>query len=313
MSYQTHSHERYAPKADRSYSDDVFHSRQELKQSAGPAADYPELTIQMVIQRMWVLIRRVLVALQYQGLQLSRKHGFQWQSLPWFKLAVLAGLAFLFFKKEFSLNINMTPSEAGVIMLNEEDNRPAHAAQMSVRVPATPTTAPAAPAQRANPFLAVAGDSEKTRRYKQYVQRFGKIAQQEMETYGVPASIKIAQGLLESDAGNSRLARQNNNHFGIKCFSRTCSKGHCSNFSDDSHKDFFRKYESAWESYRSHSQLLVNGKYKELLAHGTDYVAWAQGLKRIGYATAKHYDQKLIEIIERYQLTYLDEGLPVTL
>ena len=64
-----------------------------------------------------------------------------------------------------------------------------------------------------------------------------------MDKFGIPASITLAQGLLESNNGESRLTTKNNNHFGIKCFSRKCKKGHCSNFSDDSHKDFFRKYD----------------------------------------------------------------------
>ena len=321
MSYQTSSHERYAPRAGRAAQSDLFERAQTVNQTtrtdqANPTADTEPITLQQVLGHAWFLIRRLVVALQYQLFKRTGQTQVQWQRLPWFKLAVVAGLAFLFFKKEFSLSINMAQAESGIVLDRDEEQAPAHAAQMSLSGPAVPaaaTPAPAAPAVRANPFLAAAGDTEKDRRYKAYVRRFGKVAQTEMDTYGIPASIKIAQGLLESDAGKSRLSRQNNNHFGIKCFSRTCAKGHCSNFSDDSHKDFFRKYTSAWDSYRAHSKLLVNGKYKELLAHGKDYVQWAKGLKRIGYATAAHYDQKLIDIIERYELTYLDEGLPVAL
>ena len=116
----------------------------------------------------------------------------------------------------------------------------------------------------------------------------------------------MAQAILESNAGRSSLSTKNNNHFGMKCFSRTCKKGHCSNFGDDSHKDFFRKYGTAWESWRSHSKLIANGKYKSLLKYGNDYKKWAKGLKRLGYATAPHYDQTLIELIEKYRLYELD-------
>ena len=318
MSYQTSQHERYAPRADRSAPSDLFERAQTVNQTTRTQATTTEsdITLEKVIGHIWFLTRRILVALQYQLFKRSGSTQLQWQRLPWFKMAVLAGLAFLFFKKEFSLQINMAQAEQGIVLDRDDEQQP-HAAQMSLSSPVVPPaatkSAPAQPVVRTNPFLAAIGDSEKDRRYKEYVRRFGSVAQTEMDTYGVPASIKIAQGLLESDAGKSRLSRQNNNHFGIKCFSRTCAKGHCSNFSDDSHKDFFRKYDSAWESYRAHSKLLVNGKYKELLAHGKDYVQWAKGLKRIGYATAAHYDQKLIEIIERYDLTYLDEGLPVAL
>jgi flagellum-specific peptidoglycan hydrolase FlgJ len=141
-----------------------------------------------------------------------------------------------------------------------------------------------------------------------YVKRYHNVAQKEMEKYGIPASIKLAQGLLESNVGESRLAVHNNNHFGIKCFSRTCGKGHCSNFTDDSHKDFFRKYKNAWESYRSHSILLQSKRYKPLKQlKSTDYKGWAYGLKKAGYATDKNYAPKIIGLIEDLQLHKYDQ------
>lgn len=136
-----------------------------------------------------------------------------------------------------------------------------------------------------------------------YIKRFAKVAIAEQKKFGIPASIKLAQGLLESNAGKSRLCTMYNNHFGIKCYSKTCKKGHCSNYSDDSHKDFFRTYETAWESWRHHSQFLQGDRYKHLQALGTDdYKGWAKGLKKAGYATDKNYDKKLIDIIELYGL-----------
>ena len=113
--------------------------------------------------------------------------------------------------------------------------------------------------------------------------------------------------LVESNAGRSRLSTNNNNHFGIKCFSKNCTKGHCSNFNDDHHKDFFRKYSSAWESWRAHSSMLANGRYSELKQYGKDYRAWAKGLKELGYATDKNYTTKLIRLIEKYRLDLLDD------
>lgn len=143
----------------------------------------------------------------------------------------------------------------------------------------------------------------KRRKQESYVKRFANIARQEMEAFGIPASIILAQGLLESDAGESPLARKNNNHFGMKCFSRTCRKGHCSNFTDDSHKDFFRIYKNPWESYRSHSHLLRAQRYRHLYKFDKkDYKSWAHGLKRAGYATDKHYAEKLINLIETLKL-----------
>lgn len=151
--------------------------------------------------------------------------------------------------------------------------------------------------------------SEAIKRAKQrkYIARFAKVAQAEMKKYGIPASVTLAQGILESNAGESSLAVKNNNHFGIKCFARRCKPGHCTNHHDDHHKDFFRKYNSAWESYRAHSHLLRADRYKPLYKlPPDDYVGWAHGLKKAGYATDKSYAEKLINLIEELSLHQYD-------
>ena len=146
-------------------------------------------------------------------------------------------------------------------------------------------------------------EAEKRRKMQLYVKKYAKIAQSQMREYGIPASITLAQGLLESDAGESRLAIENNNHFGIKCFSKTCKRGHCTNFTDDSHKDFFRKFDSATESFKAHSQLLAGERYQFLYRYRkTDYNSWAKGLRRAGYATDPNYHQKLIRLIQEMDL-----------
>ena len=148
---------------------------------------------------------------------------------------------------------------------------------------------------------------EKNENCYRYVKRYSEIAITEMKKYGIPASITLAQGLLESDAGGSRLSRKNNNHFGIKCFSKKCGKGHCSNFTDDTHKDFFRKYDNVWQSYRAHSIFLQGKRYASLKKLGTkDYKGWARGLRKAGYATDKRYADKLIKIIEVMKLDKYD-------
>jgi flagellum-specific peptidoglycan hydrolase FlgJ len=141
-----------------------------------------------------------------------------------------------------------------------------------------------------------------------YTEQYAPAAIAEARAHGIPASITLAQGLLESGVGASRLATSSRNHFGIKCFSRTCSKGHCVNFTDDTHKDFFVKYQSVWESYRAHSRLLKqNGRYKPLFAlNMTDYAGWARGLSQHGYATDPKYAQKLIAIIKTLKLDRFD-------
>ena len=150
-------------------------------------------------------------------------------------------------------------------------------------------------------------DSEKVRRQKAYVRQYAALAIEEMSTHKIPASITLAQGLLESNIGESRLATQNNNHFGIKCFSKSCTKGHCSNFEDDHHKDFFRKFDSVNESYAAHSKVLQKDRYKGLFdLRITDYKGWSHGLKKAGYATDPRYGDKLIRIIENLDLYQYD-------
>lgn len=144
----------------------------------------------------------------------------------------------------------------------------------------------------------------------EYVERFAPIAMAEMRKYKIPASIILAQGLLESNAGDSQLARATNNHFGMKCFSRTCKKGHCANFSDDSHKDFFIKYGNAWSSFRAHSEFLKKTqRYRSLFQIApTDYRNWALGLEKSGYATDQQYAEKLLSLIQTLGLQRYDSA-----
>lgn len=139
-----------------------------------------------------------------------------------------------------------------------------------------------------------------------YVSKYTPIALEEARLYNVPASITLAQGLLESNAGESNLARKEHNHFGIKCKSQ-CVGCRCANYTDDSRFDMFRIFESDAQSFREHSLLLTGSRYKHLLdLPRTDYQNWAYGLKAAGYATDPKYASKLIAIIEALQLDKLD-------
>lgn len=142
---------------------------------------------------------------------------------------------------------------------------------------------------------------------RDYVLKYKDIAIEEMHKYNIPASISMAQAIIESRCGESRLAEKNNNHFGIKCFRKNCKQGHCSNFTDDSHKDFFRKYTEPKQSWREHSLLLSSPRFRELKKIGNDYENWAKGLEKYGYATNKEYAEMLIETIELYGLDELDD------
>ena len=145
----------------------------------------------------------------------------------------------------------------------------------------------------------------KKQRVQNYLNRYAAAAQNEMREFGIPASITLAQGLLESNAGDSRLARQSNNHFGIKCRAK-CLGCTCRNYGDDTRYDMFRVFDSAAESFREHSTLLNSRRYRKLKSHGKDYTKWAHGLKSCGYATDKRYGHKLVTIIENLGLDRFD-------
>ncbi|WP_299777416.1 glucosaminidase domain-containing protein [uncultured Formosa sp.] len=141
----------------------------------------------------------------------------------------------------------------------------------------------------------------------EYIQVFGPIAVEEMNFYHIPASITLAQGILESGSGQGRLAVEANNHFGIKCHDWTGASIH---HDDDEDQECFRKYKDAKYSYRDHSLFLSERKrYAGLFELDIDdYKGWAKGLRAAGYATDRKYPEKLIALIERYKLYNYDNG-----
>lgn len=144
-----------------------------------------------------------------------------------------------------------------------------------------------------------------------YINRYSALAISEMKRTGIPASITLAQGMVESNYGRSTLARKGNNHFGIKCHSDW--KGGRIYHDDNRKGECFRSYRSAEESYRDHSDFLVNGsRYRDLFRLASDdYKGWAHGLKKAGYATDSRYPSKLIGKIEEYGLHRFDTGVGV--
>lgn len=141
---------------------------------------------------------------------------------------------------------------------------------------------------------------------EEYIDRYKSIAVDHMERYGIPASITLAQGILESDCGNSPLSMQSNNHFGIKCKRNWTGKKVYHD--DDAKGECFRSYPSVEASYRDHAEFLdTQPRYDSLFAYpATDYKSWARGLKAAGYATAPDYAQRLVRIIEETQIYLLD-------
>jgi len=147
-----------------------------------------------------------------------------------------------------------------------------------------------------------------------YIERYQDLAMEEMIRVGVPASIKLGQAILESNAGRSELARKSNNHFGIKCGGNWTGETHA--YEDDDYDEFgnlikscFRKYDSAKRSFFGHSEFLKKARYRFLFIdlNPRDYESWAHGLKTAGYATNPKYASILIAIIQRYELFKFDK------
>lgn len=245
-----------------------------------PAKSAPDTTT----IKTWILQARSWTNYQFQEWK-------TWVRQNWFRLLILGLLTLILLRKDVSLQLDLQNAHQAIPM-----------DQLRELMQFRPETVNFSAVTEA-PVL-----NAKTEQQKAYIDRFAKVAQKEMIEFGIPASITLAQGLLETNAGESPLATRHNNHFGLKCFSRTCDKGHCTNFSDDSHKDFFRKFTSAWESYRAHSLLLVNSdRYQDLFKlPKSDYKSWAKGLKEAGYATDRAYANKLIRLIEGLRLYEYD-------
>lgn len=157
-------------------------------------------------------------------------------------------------------------------------------------------------------LVGIGAKAQKTAR-QEYIERYAPLAVEQQTLYGIPASITLAQGLLESGNGTSRLAREANNHFGIKCGSSW--DGESIRHDDDALQECFRAYSSVEESFIDHSLILLERKwYRPLFdLDPKDYKAWAHGLKKAGYATNPRYADLLIKIIEDYELYRYDNTL----
>lgn len=147
-----------------------------------------------------------------------------------------------------------------------------------------------------------------TNKVVNYISQYHAIAQYEMKQSGIPASITLAQGILESGAGEGDLTQRANNHFGIKCHGWQGEKVY---HDDDKKQECFRKYNHPRESFKDHSSFLTSrSRYASLFKlHKTDYKSWAKGLRNAGYATDPKYPAKLISLIERYELNKYDKGI----
>jgi len=266
----------------------------------------------------------------------------EWVSRNWFNAILLYLAGHLLFQRDLSLQINMDGADpkkfVSLPVSTPTRLESATQAQAATFVPeinisqliekklpaATSTSTKTTPFKGKEPTFSVSNLTpalspdyaqrkgidqrvfeEKEQVLQDYIAKYAPAAIRAMNSYGIPASITLAQGLLESNAGGSKLARESNNHFGIKC-RRKCRGCTCRNYTDDDVYDMFRVFESVWESYEEHAVLLSSPRYKHLQKFGSDYKSWAYGLRRAGYATDKTYAQKLIRIIRNLNLDQYD-------
>lgn len=237
------------------------------------------LTFQLLFRKLMQSMKRLITVLQFCFHRLTFG-AFNRYKLSWFQLAVLAFAVFIFFKKDFHFQVRMKSPVANST--------------------ATPASSDAEHMSLASsiPWLNSSSSASKetgiplpqlnATKVESYIKRFAKVAIMEQEKFGIPASIKMAQGLLESQAGQSSLAKQTNNHFG-KVFSS-------------------ESFGTAWESWRAHSQMMTheNSQYRSLLRYGKDYKSWAAGLESMHYSDYANYGKAIVELIEEYEMFRLD-------
>jgi flagellum-specific peptidoglycan hydrolase FlgJ len=195
--------------------ENLFGSKNEMQNKTGQGVT-AEIEFTFILKKIFLSMKKLFVAIKYQFFKLTGG-ALSGMKLPWLKIAVVAMLAYLMFEKDFQFTVNMRAPSA-FLPVDEEDNKRSDVAQMGI------AQAVAHHEKARNPFADARDDDAKTKKEKAYIRRFKKTAQEEMKKFGIPASVKMAQGLLESGAGHSGLAKRNNNHFGIKCFSKKCKK-----------------------------------------------------------------------------------------
>ena len=245
-------------------------SRQEWQIRRGSQGSYlADITLGDILHKLWQGVNKLLVALRYQFHRLTAG-AFSNIRLPWYKIALAAIVLLIVTKKDIQFSINMKAPLSGLSAGEETGS------QMSL-------AQPIALWQQENGPAGYRLDEQKA---LAYIKRFSKVAASEMEKFGIPASVKMAQALLESAAGEHPRARQANNHFGAPL--------------DGQH------FNSAWENWRSHS-LLLQREYPSLFQAGSNYKKWARALEQSSYNQNSHYADTLVEIIEKFQLYNLDQ------
>ena len=253
---------------------DLFASNRRMQR--GPDfSSFQPISLGELLNKLLKGLSGLYIALRYQINRLTT-NAFGEFNIPWFKIGLIALALFILSKKDvqFSFNLKSPLGYAAIDDDSEETD------QMGIVQPIVFRETKGKMHHAANVDDLMESDINR------YIKRFSKVAVTEMEKYGIPASINLAQGIIESWAGNHPATRQNNNHFGPPM------RGH--------------SFDSAWKNWRTHS-LLLKADYPKLFKSGNSYKKWAKALSRSAYTDDRQYEKKLIEVIEIYQLYRLDE------
>ena len=249
----------------------------------------------------WILLLKILksaripfTAGKHQFLK-KYEELFGTPTFPWFKLSLLALVLYMVFQKDMHFQVNMK-SPNHLFSDDRSHKGEPTALSMSLTHPDGPTQAMTS---KTSASLNLADD-----KVQAYISRFSRIAIMEMQKFQIPASVKMGQGLLASQAGENLLATKFNNHFGTLCSGTDTA---CGQFTTGSTNAQVKKYASAWEGWRDHSTMISTGPYAALKQHGKDYKKWATSIAKIGYGNNQSYSQQLIAVIEQYQLYKLDK------
>lgn len=251
----------------------------------------------------WYLLLKLLKSIHIPFVAakhlLQEKYNLYFTSkpFPWFKVSLLALGLYMVFQKDMNFQVNMKSPDAIVSDDRQTNNEPT---AMSMSLPNLSKMATSSEKKKS----AIAHTNFTQVKVENYVKRFSRIAVMEMQKYQIPASIKIGQGILASNAGENGLALTHNNHFGVLCGQAS----NCANYESNIGSVKVKNYPSAWEGWRDHSIMLSQAPYTSLVAEcGKDYKKWAVGIAKLGYGNSQEYSQQLIELIETYHLYKLDE------
>ena len=235
----------------------------------------PAISLAELWKKIQVLLGRIWVALKYQFHKYTAG-AFANMKFPWFKVGVAALGLFIFTQKNIQFSINMkNPSGSAWLEEGGSNHTESNLAQSVVHYSEEEETTKVHSLNKLDEAAVIA-----------YIKRFKKVARSEMNKFDIPASVKMAQAILESHAGEKASAKHNNNHFGIPMSGAD--------------------YASAWENWRAHS-ILLRDDFSEVFQAGYSYKKWAKALQNVEYSKDSKYSQKLIHIIELYDLHQLDE------